>query len=249
MDYDSDLVRFFILAPILPGAATLYVLFRKNLQRDTPCFIAYMLVVVFSAPILFAVYQQRNEWRYFYTATGYDILCIFVAFTVIFDVFRNAIIEYEAIRRAGTVFIAIVGVALLALALGVGFLPTHAYPEIRSILTMERSVRIVQVGLIVAIFSFSSFLGLSWRHHVFGIALGFGLHAATNLAALAFVSDRGSQVAYKTFLIDQAAFTCVVVIWSIYAFQARQRRMANIPESSRRDLERWNDALSQLLTR
>jgi hypothetical protein len=249
MDYDSDLVRFFILAPILPAAATLYVLFRKNLQKDSPWFIAYMVVVVLSAPVLFLVYQHGSQWNYFYTSTGYDVISIFIAFMVIFDVFRNAIAEYDAIRRTGTIFIAIVGIALLALALGAGFLPTNAYPEIKSILTMERSVRIVQVGLILAIFGFSSFLGLSWRHHVFGIALGFGLYAAANLAAVAFVSEKGSTFAYKTYLIDQSAFTCVVLLWTIYAFQAHQRRLANIPDSSRRDLQRWNDALSQLLTR
>lgn len=250
MDYDSNLVRFLILAPILPGAITLFVLFRRKVQKDIRWFVAYLLLVVSGGLILFLIYQSHKEWNFFYAGQVYDGIAAVIGFLVIHDIFRNAIGEYEAIRRTGTLFLAIVGLALFVVALFVGFYaPTNAYPEVKAILTTERSVRVIQVGLIVAIFALSSFLGLSWRHHVFGIALGFGLYAALNLSTIALVAHSGSRVAFKVWIIDQSAFDCTVVLWMMYALQSQDRPLANIPPSSRQDLEHWNQSLSELLTR
>ena len=50
-----------------------------------------------------------------------------------------------------------------------------------AITTLQRSVRIVQVGLILFLLLFSRFLGVSRKQISFGISLGFGLFAGVEL--------------------------------------------------------------------
>jgi len=61
-------------------------------------------------------------------------------------------------------------------------------PLIQAITTLQRSVRMVQCGLILFLLLFSRFLGVSKRQQSFGIALGFGLFASVELILIALNS-------------------------------------------------------------
>lgn len=245
MDYDSNLVRFFILAPIFPDLVILYALFRKNLQRELFWFLAYLCSFVMLEPVLFTIYQLHKPYLYFYASWLFEGIALVLAFMVILEVFRNVLVGYRALRRLAVTFLAVTGFSIIALAIYVGgFGAPGSHPQVAFMLVMERSVRIIQVGLIVALFGFVSFVGLNWKNHVFGIALGYGLYAACSLAISAYAAEVGAAVGYKVFLLDQCAYLCMIAIWMTYILQPEPAKRVLFPASARQDLQKWNEALA-----
>ena len=59
---------------------------------------------------------------------------------------------------------------------------------VHAVTTLQRSVRIVQLGLILFMILFSRFLGVSRKQISFGISLGFGLFAGVELMLMALNS-------------------------------------------------------------
>jgi hypothetical protein len=254
MNYHSNLIRFFILAPILPGAIMLYTFFPRKLYIDTPWFTVYLGLIIASAPALFWLYQFASNtdynMDYFYGAWIGEGWAVTIAFMVILDVIRCLMKDYESIRRGGITFVVLMVVVLSVIAVSVGLWGSvRAHPTIRTFLALERSVRIVQVGVLLSVFAFSSFLGLRWRNHVFGVALGYGLYAATDLAMITYVSHFGATSAYKALVIDELAYIVTIVTWTIYVLQGEPARNVVVPPSSREQLERWNQALAGIATK
>jgi hypothetical protein len=113
---------------------------------------------------------------------------------------------------------------------------------------MERSVKIVQGGLLALLFVVSSSLGLQWKHDTFGIALGFGLIASVNLATFTLRAYLGAASTDILSLISNAGYDCAVAAWlvSLYARQPVHQFDQRIPTW---DVESWNRALLGLLRR
>ena len=63
---------------------------------------------------------------------------------------------------------------------------------------VERSVRMMQCGLVFFMLLFSEYLGISRRNVVFGIAVGFGFFAAVNMLVMTAIaaSHRDRQVEF-----------------------------------------------------
>ncbi len=59
------------------------------------------------------------------------------------------------------------------------------FPDRAAIMTLQRSVRVVQCGLMLFLLVFSRYLGTNWRQKSFGIALGFGAFASVELSLVA----------------------------------------------------------------
>jgi hypothetical protein len=250
MKYDSDLVRFLILAPILPHLAILFVLFRKQLHKEVRWFVLYLATTVAYLPVLFVVYQLRDARSYFYLSWLFNSIGLVLAFMVILDVARNVLSGYAAIQRLALGFVATVGVALLSLATYVGTLGAPDQDPIMAfLLIFERSIRIVQIGLIVSLFAFVALLGLNWKNYVFGIALGYGLYASASLSLIAYVAQVGPKVAYISIIIDQFAYLSMLAIWMTYVLQTEPAKRVLFPASARQDLERWNRALAEVVSR
>jgi hypothetical protein len=248
MNYHSSLVRFFILAPILPGGIMLYVIFRRKLYRDSPWFTIYLAMIVVCAPALFYLYQfppHPDNMDYFCGAWIYNGWTITIAFMFILDIFRCLMKDYASIRRTGIAFMTLVAIGLSVAAIAVAHWGVvNGPPLTRTLLSVERSIRILQVGFILGIFTFSSFMGLTWRHQIFGVALGYGLFAATSLTMLAYVSHFGAGYAYRALIVEQFAYIMTLLTWVIYVLEGEPARKVVVPAASREQLEHWNQALA-----
>ena len=119
---------------------------------------------------------------------------------------------------------------------------------IKELLLLERSVRVMQCGLLAFLFLISFHFGLSWQSHIFGIALGFGVFASIELVAIAVRAQMGlvANTAYSQ--VNSAAYSCGVLIWVCYLLAPKPapQYMSMIHHN---DLEKWNQALLQLLER
>ena len=107
---------------------------------------------------------------------------------------------------------------------------------------MQRSVRLVQFGLILFLILFSRFLGVSRKQVSFGIALGFGLSAGVELMLLAMHS--GGLIGQGNLnLINMFCYDISEVIWLGYAFSRVVARDATL---NYLQTQRWEQGLADL---
>jgi hypothetical protein len=86
----------------------------------------------------------------------------------------------------------------------------------QAIITSQRCVRIVQVGIVLLLLIFARYLGVSRKQHSFGIALGFGSFALVELALLAsWVGGHLGNLSAS--MVNMSAYNASLVIWFVYA--------------------------------
>src|SRR5262249_10422625 len=118
-----------------------------------------------------------------------------LGFAVIYEVFNIVVKRYQTIHRFGFLLYrwAAVGLLLAATITAANAPGMDSARVIEGIFVLERGVRIVQAGLLLVLFLFASYLGLSWRSNVFGVALGFGIYASAELALVAIRAHVGAD--------------------------------------------------------
>jgi hypothetical protein len=115
-------------------------------------------------------------------------------------------------------------------------------PWVQAIMTAQRSVRIIQVGMVLFLLSFARYLGVSRRQHSFGIALGFGSFAFVELALIA--SRAGDHLGnFSMSLINMSAYNCSLLIWLGYMVAKSPARDAAFTLLRP---QRWEQSLSDL---
>jgi hypothetical protein len=82
---------------------------------------------------------------------------------------------------------------------------------------LSRSVAIIQAGLLLVLFLFSRIFGLSWHSCTFGIALGFGVFASTELAVSALhLTDLTEHSKDLLDLLPTGSYHVSVLVWLGY---------------------------------
>jgi hypothetical protein len=247
MDYNSNLVRILFYVPWAIEVVIGCVLVRRRLYRQLTWFTIYIGHHVFGTLIIYPIYESGDKVLYFYSRWSSDGISLTLAFMVILEIFRISLAEYPTVRRIGIRLLVIA--ALLSIVVALLLLPQGAKSAtamMKFIFVTERSLRIIQIALLVAMFAFSSYLALSWKNYVFGIALGYGLYAAANLAISAYGAYMGPGVAYRCSLLDSAAWSCGAAIWLVYLLQPEPKSPGLPPPSTKQDLEDWRNALTDL---
>lgn len=220
----------------------LVAMYRRGLHRDYPYFFNYTLLQVVSEPILFVI--QRHSYALYYWGYWVSIaLSALISFAVLQEIFHDAFRPYEALRDLSVILFR--WSALVVLLIGVMWAIT-ASPSSRldtitdGIVLVQRSVRLMQCGLVFFLLLFSEYLGISRRHVLFGIALGFGIFASVSMLVAA-------AVAHGTFVhvsvlrpITMAAYDFSVLIWLGYTVLAPVRSSVALAAARSKD---WNYAL------
>ncbi len=221
----------------------------RKIYRQVPCFFAYVCVDVGSSAALYVIYHWFSFKLYFVAFWAAEAIMLSLGLLVIRELVLYVFREYEALRDLSALLFRWVAIILVLVAV----LTAAAAPGsdsdrfLAGLLVIERSVRIVQVGLLIFLFLFSNYFALSWREYAFGIALGFGTYASVRLAALAVRTSMGLISAHTFSLVSSAGQTCAVLIWWAYlTFPQRHRSIEVLPKAN---LEEWNQALLELLRR
>jgi len=242
-----------VIGPVLL-ALTCGALVKRRLAREFPVFFAYVAFHL-ARSVLFAFYllhlRQRMSYAdYFYAYWVAQAVSVTLGFTVIYEVYCRIFQNYDALRQLASVFFGGAAVVLLLVAvLTAAFAPgTDAPGIVRAVVLLERSVRMMQCGLLMFLFVLSFYFGLPWRSHIFGIALGFGVFATIELAAVAVRLQVGVNAAIALSWMNSAAYACGVLIWVCYLL-AREPAPQYRGVVARHDLEEWNQALLEMLER
>jgi hypothetical protein len=221
--------------------AVVVTLVRRKLRGEFPLFFAYAAFQAVSVPVHFALYQRGVYADYFYAYWTSSALGIFLSLAVLYEVFQHAFRPYAALRGlASMLFRWAMLVLLLGAVITALSAPAGQGQPITAILSLERSIGMMQCGLLILMLLFSPQLGLSWRSHLFGITAGLGGYAAVSLTLVTLRTHLGipSDSAYS--LINSGAYTLAAATWLGYLLApepARQAvRVQPVPDQ-------WNFAL------
>jgi hypothetical protein len=243
------LYALWLVSPALQSVVG-YRMWIRRLNRDYPLFFVYVAYHVVSFPVVLFCYHLgiRDVYRHVYLGLeGVDVaLKLGVICELFFQVFR----QYEGIREFGYALLRWASVILLMIAVIVAASASGSDSDrfLAGLFAMERSVEIVQGGLLFLLFVLSSSLGLQWKQETLGIALGFGVITSVNLAAFTLRAQLGMTSHDILSLISSAGYDCAVLIWlgTLYARKPVHQFNQRIP---RWDVEAWNHALEGLLRR
>jgi hypothetical protein len=225
-------------------AAVAVVMCRRKLYRVFPVFFSYVLAQILIFATTYPIYRLGNYAAFFYSYWIGSALSVFLGFKVIHEIFLDVFRPYHTLKDLGTMLFRWAGLVMLLVALVVAISSPAAQqsPLVQGTLISQRCVRVIQCGLVLFLLVFSRYLGVSWRQHSFGIALGFGGFASIELALVALWVGRFITYATKD-LVNMAAYNCAILIWFCYVVTKSPAReiSANLLRP-----QRWEQSLTDL---
>jgi hypothetical protein len=229
----------------------LFSMVRRGLQRQFPMFFLYTGFEILQFVALFTISQSPVQFGGGYVRV-YSVglaLSTAIRFAVIHELFSHFFRRYPALDGAGRLLLrgATIVLLLVAVGLAVSAPGNGADFLLNATYALDRTVSVLQCGLLISLFLFSRYFVLSWRSHAFGIALGLGIFASMELATSAIWLHLGAFGNPAVNLLTMATYTCCVVIWMFYLMapeRAPRYPSKTLPEY---DLEIWNQELRRLL--
>ncbi len=228
--------------PVLQTVIAIAMLCRGQ-QRAFKYFFAYIVTQIMTFAVVFPIY------RYYYSAVFYvswisTAISVALGFMVIHEAFLDVFRPFHTLRDLGTVLFKWAGLVMLLVAgvVSVSTSSSDLAAWVQAIMTAQRCVRIIQVGMVLFLLFFARYLGVSRRQHSFGIALGFGTFAVVELALIAsWTGDHLGNTAMN--LINMGAYNATLLIWLGYTLAKSPARDAS---STLLRPQRWEQSLSDI---
>jgi hypothetical protein len=242
---DKITILYYVLwitHPILQTAIAV-AMFRYGRHRQFKYFFAYIVAQILTFAVVFPTYRY-NIAACAYLSWLSTAISVALGFKVIHEAFLDAFRPFHTLRDLGTVLFKWAGLVMLLVA-GVVSVSTNSsdtVPWVQAILTAQRCVRIVQVGMVLFLLFFARYLGVRWRQYSFGVALGFGCFAMVELSLVAsWVGDHLNNLSIG--LVNMAAYNCTLLIWLGYTLAKSPAREA--PANLLRP-QRWEQSLTDI---
>jgi hypothetical protein len=243
MTWHSHFVVLYLwCAQPLLQLAVAAVLWRRRLHKKFPVFFIFLLAQVANFAVTFPFWLSGNLKVYFAFFWLGEAVNALLGFKVIHEIFLDVFRPYHTLKDLGTLLFRWAGVVMLLVSVVVAF--SNSYdrnPLVHALTTLQRSVRIVQLGLILFLLLFSRFLGVSRKQVSFGISLGFGLFAGVELLLVALNS--GGFVGQGTLnRANMLTYVVAILIWLGYSLSRK-----GAPEAANNLLtQRWEQSLADL---
>jgi hypothetical protein len=244
MNWHSHTVVFCLWGaqPMLQSVVAV-IFWRRKLHKQFPVFFLFLLVQIANFSTLFPLWLTGHRNLYFGPFWLGEAVNAVLGFKVIHEIFLDVFRPYHTLKDLGTLLFKWAGVVMLLVAGVVAFSnPVNQNPLVHALTTLQFSIRIVQLGLILFLLLFSRFLGVSRKQVAFGISLGFGLFAGVELMLMALSS--GGFVTHENFnLINMLTYNLAIFVWLGYSFSRHAVRAAAV---NRLQTQRWEQGLADL---
>jgi len=222
-------------------AAVAAVILRRKLYREFPLFFTYTLFVFVNST---ALYFLRPYYTvYFYTYWASATLSVLIEFAVMYEIFTHIFRPYDALRKMALILFrwAAIVLIMVGIVVAASSAPNQWSRIFAAILALERSMRVMQAGLVLFLFLFSQQVGLTHNHRVFGISLGFGIVAATDLTLVTLRATMGTVISEVFNILKTGAYLCSTVVWLQYVLlkEPERVRVEQVYEA-----QHWNYALA-----
>ncbi|HSS98248.1 MAG TPA: hypothetical protein VLK33_14510 [Terriglobales bacterium] len=239
----STIQVLWLAQPVLQAIAA-GVMYKRKLHRKFPIFFAYLVSQVPGFAIIFSAFNWGTYVEYFYGYWFCNIVSLAMGFKVIHEIFLDVFRPYHALKDLGSVLFkwSALVMVLVAIVVAASSSVSSDGPIVEAVITAQRCVRVIQVGLVLLLLVFSKYVGISWRHFSFGVSLGFGSFALSELLVVALhASERISQNAAD--LTNIVGYNVSVLVWVIYsAIKSPARETINTLLTS----QRWDHSLGDI---
>ncbi len=258
----SDAMLTMCGAEFLLWVALGLLFLRKALHRRFPATGVYLALHVVSFPLLLWVLFQSQRslpgtnYLAYYTY-GYFAVYIVSAILLFFicaEVFHAALAPFPGLFKFGTVLFRWAALISIVVSLtsistkqwGLSVAVNHGGIDlIQSVAyALMHSASILELCLLAFLCLGMNALRLSARSMVFGIALGFGLMAASDFILSSLISASGPQTAMVQ-LAEESMILVALAIWLTYCLLPEpESKPVVMPVTSR--IYRWNEIASAL---
>src|SRR3984893_4015370 len=235
------------IAPIVIQSTIVIVMLHRKLVEVFPVFFTYSVLVPAREILLLFVRNHHDLYSRIYWFS--EAIVVALSLGVIYEVIWHLIRPYSFLRRFAFIFFWIVAAVALGLGL-IMFLSSSRSiqpdPLLEIIIMAERSVRFLQACWLIVLVLLMSRLGLTWQHYAVGIATGFGVFSASDLALLELQAHL-HLITYETLaLLNSTAYNVAVTIWALYFVASRPRNVIveSLPDT---EIARWNEVLIEYL--
>jgi hypothetical protein len=228
--------------PALESAIAAFMLGR-GLHRKFRFFFAYIITQIISFVVLFAAFFHSYDLQYYMYWTCAAVSAA-LGFAVIYEVFVDVFRSFHTLRDLGTVLFKWAGLVMLLVAGVVSVSANNAdLPAwAQAIMTTQRCVRIIQVGMVLFLLFFANYLGVSRRQRSFGVALGFGSFAVVELGLVASWVGHHLSSTWMS-IINMGAYNISLAVWFTYV--ALKSPVQDTASSLLRT-QRWEQSLSDI---
>jgi hypothetical protein len=209
--------------PILQLVLAGIMVWRKQ-HRKFPVFFAYLLSqVVFFIPVFYMYRSSSASYlRYFYASWIFATISLILGFKVI---------------QWATLVMGLVAIVVAAASAG-----STDGPLVEAVMTVQRCVRVIQVGLILLLLVFSKYVGVNRRQFSFGVSLGFGVFALVELLEVALYASAHMSNNFSNWT-NVVAYTVSMIVWLVYSLiKSPAREAVNTLLTS----QRWDHGLADL---
>ena len=244
MTWHSHTVALYLWCaqPILQSVVAV-ILWHRKMHKQFPVFFLFLLVQVANFAIIFPLSLVGDYKMYFVFFWLGEAANAVLGVKVIHEIFLDVFRPYHTLKDLGTLLFKWAGVVMLLVSVVVAFSNSFDQsPLVHAVTTLQRSVRIVQFGLILFLLLFSRFLGVSRKQVSFGISLGFGLFAGVELMLMALNSG-GFVMQGNLNLVNMATLILAILVWCGYSLSRKAVRVAAV---NHLQTQRWEQGLADL---
>ena len=244
MTWHSHTVALYLWCaqPILQSVVAV-ILWHRKMHKQFPVFFLFLLVQVANFAVIFPLWLVGDSKMYFVFFWLGEAANAVLGVKVIHEIFLDVFRPYHTLKDLGTLLFKWAGVVMLLVSVVVAFSNSFDQsPLVHAVTTLQRSVRIVQFGLILFLLLFSRFLGVSRKQVSFGISLGFGLFAGVELMLMALNS--GGFVRQRNLnLVNMVTLILAILVWCGYSLSRKAVRVAAV---NHLQTQRWEQGLADL---
>ena len=195
------------------------VLWQRSLWSRHPAFFAYCLfdvlrtwgLLVLRPPAAIHSYTTTYFYSYWISDAVLQVLLI----CAVQELFVSQLAPYRAVVRFGKVtFYAVSATALMIVFVSAAVdAGADGYPLVAAVLTLDRSLRVIQTVLLLFTVLFSLKFGLSWTGERIGLAIGLGILTISEMLVVTVRASLG-QTANEFFrTLKPTMFACAVAFW------------------------------------
>ncbi len=239
------------LEPLCCGLVLLALLRSKSV-RSFPFLAALLSVRVLAdivgilflkAPLLDVHLAYKGYFYVYWSSYAFESV---LNLLVILSIFRLAMAPLKGLQTLGMLVFKWAAAISVAIALGMAVGPHHSGTAfmIALITQLQQTSSILTLCLLMFVCFAIRPMGLSFRSRIFGVSLGLGIIATTNLVSSAWISH--TPQLYSTVNVYLGVTGCItLLLWSIYfTFPEPKRRIIVLPTTS--PFLRWNQ-ISEVL--
>jgi hypothetical protein len=227
-------------------------LWRRKLAKEFPVFFAYTVMHVVRACSLFLVYRiyGYSSSSYFFAYWIAEAVDAGFQLAMMYEIYRHLFRRYESISHLGASLYrwSLVALLLIAIASATAGSGSGGGALRAGVEALHQGTIVVASGLLLLLFVFAASFGLNWSHYVFGLAAGFCICDSVELVVTVVRSQWGPIAAETSSLVHTVAFNCSVLVWTWF-FVRREVVPEIATPMPRGELEKWNEALAELLNR